>query len=416
MRGLLFLLLGALTFSATAQPPAAAPAPVSVVEALSNLRSAYTQGTTAERIVVRVTSRSGRSSGSRVTVRLTGADDPAIRLDLADLQVFAGDAVIRAAHRAESRLYAEWPLDGPLTLAQLSRRLPPILLPHLAIALGEDESLATPFPPLPAVTWERTEPATNAGRAPRLTLHGSGPGLRVRLTVDPRTWRLWRCTADLDPPSDVARIELQCTAIEPGDPQSWRIQTDERQRVDDLTLLRPRAPEIAPGLPVGDLRLFNADLAPWSPPGDARRVVLLAFRPTNGAAADTQADAEAGLLAVAPVLRDLSRDGAPPPVCRVVALYEADAFDRDAFRALDALWSPAVSLASAAGERADAGFALWGSTRWLARFRPGYNAAVIVLAAGEGGLVLAAAIPLDGRSEDPAGIAEELRAALTPLP
>lgn len=417
MRAWAFIVAWALAAPAWAQPTVGTdPAPMGVEETIARVRSAYRDGPTAERVVVRVTARSGRSSGSRVAVRLSGGESPSVRLDLGDLQVFAGEGVIRAAHRAESRLYAEWPLDGPLDLARLSRRLPPILLPQLSIALGNDPSLSRPFAPLPSVLWERVEAGNRTGAAGRVTLHGSGPGIRARLTLDVRTGRLWRAVAELDEPADVARVELHCTPLDPGDPASWRIPTLDRERVEDLTLLRPRPAEINPGDPVGDLRLFDADLARWSPPPDARAVVLLAFRRSNGMAggADTQADVEAGLLALAPLAREWNQTIPGGLGCRAVAVYDADAFDRESFAALDALWSPAVSLATD-GIRAETGYVLWsgGGARWMARFRPGYHSALIVLKPGEGGLILAAAIPLDGRSEDPEGITEELRAALT---
>jgi len=411
-------MLGVLTCAAAAQPPAEAPS-IDAGEALARIRSAYTAGPIGERIVIRVTDRSGRSSGSRVTVRLAGGPESVLRLDLGDLQVFAGDGVIRAAHRAEARLYAEWPLEAPLDLGQLERRLPPILLPQVAIALGSDAGLAAPMPLLPPVAWEGPAAPPRPPRNGRLTLSGSGAGVRVRMSVDPETWRLWRVVAELDAPAEVARIELQCTPTEPGDPATWRIPTLDRERVDDLTLLRPRAAEIAPGDAVGDLRLFDADLARWAPTPGADTLVLLAFRRTNGMAggADAQADVEAGLLALAPLAREWNRGGpAGGLACRAVAVYDAESFDRESFRSLDALWSPAVSLAIGAGDRAERGLVAWagGGAGWLARFRPGYQAAMIVVIPGEGGWRLAAAIPLDGRSEDPAGIADELGTALTP--
>jgi hypothetical protein len=124
---------------------------------------------------------------------------------------------------------------------------------------------------------------------------------------------------------------------------------------------------------------------------------------------------ETGLLALAMVSREWKSEVMGVLVCRAVAVHDPETFDRDRFAKLNSRWSPAVSLA--VGEpRAETDLVLWSGAgdRWLARFRPGYLTALIVLRPGEGGLILSAAIPLDGRSEDPGGIAEELRAALSP--
>lgn len=60
-----------------------------------------------------------------------------------------------------------------------------------------------------------------------------------------------------DQPAGQSTLNIEYTAIAPTPPETWTVETGQRQRVSTIRALRPKPAQIQPGEIVGSLRLFD---------------------------------------------------------------------------------------------------------------------------------------------------------------
>ncbi len=314
------------------------------------------------------------------------APGPALRLEMGDLRVFAEPGRLIAARSSVPGGVVLRTFQGPVTLLELEKLMPPLLLPQLAMALGDPASQSSFLPGLARVRWESAQRGRELGRAVVLlrgVVNAAGSVRPIEVAVDESTHRLARVRlmpADhgAEPVQAVA-LEMFVSPIDPGEPASWRIETTGRIVVPSLDQLRsappvePTAPAnpptpsagIKPGDPLPQLYLFNARTEAWANeksipgrfagvvPEDVTefRIALLFFVPAReGARSGTALDALARMQgALAVVLAEApAAPGDPPLLGAGVGLGELDRFDESRRLALRD-WSRAPGEPPASG-------------------------------------------------------------------
>jgi hypothetical protein len=411
--------------AAAAQPvvrdPAPEPVPVDV--ALTDLRNAYAK-TTADEMSVRFRARGGGDRTDTIIVRIQNSPDGPQRmlLDMGALRIYAAAGKLTAINTAAPGRYVEKAYTGVLSPASLADLIPPVPLPQLALAAGRG-AFNSPTPYTPSVSWTSAQ-VESLVHVRSLVLNGSNPNSTVTVWANPDTGRLTRLTATVRKHDSESTVELAIHPVDPGDPASWAIKTEGRERAASLADLRsaaPRpAPEIAIGQPVPDLSFSKPDLTKWSlhaALADAVKeaaagapsppVILVLFRspPQADKAEAIARDAKAGLAALrtAATSTDLSRLAHPLTAAAVV--IELADFNQDRWQEIARDW------AAGSNPRVGADDLLWASSgaQTIDRLAPGAQAVVIVVAPDRN---LRAAIRLDGRAGDTGGLLQDLNAAL----
>jgi hypothetical protein len=416
-----FLCMGG---AAAAQPvvrdPPPEPVPVDV--ALTDLRNAYAK-TTADEMSVRFRARGGGDRTDTIIVRIQNSPDGPQRmlLDMGALRVYAASGRLIAINTSVPGKYVEKAYTGMLSPASLAGLLPPVPLPQLALAAGRG-AFNTPTPYTPTLSWRGAQVETLV-HVRSLVLNGSSPTSTVTVSANPDTGRLTRLTATIRKRDSENTVELAIHPIDPGDPASWAIKTDGRERAALLADLRSAAPrpppEIAPGQPVPDLSFSKPDLTKWSlhaalaaaakdaPAGAAPPATLILFRsPPQADKADAVArDAKAGLA----VLRTLSTSADPGklarPLTAAAVVIELAEFNQDRWQEIARDW------AAGASPRLGADDLFWASSaaQTIDRFAPGAQAILLVVAPDR---TLRGVIRLDGRATDAGGITQDVSATL----
>lgn len=389
--------------------PTPQPQPLSIDGTLHELARAYRDAPVAEACTIRVIEDAeGRSASARAVVRIDRASHR-LRLELGPLTVSASGTELIAVVRGDPDRAAVWQLEAPWTPADL-QRLPPVLLPHPALAFSDDPALGEPLPGVAGVVWQSVRRLSPPGSRPTLELAGASPHADLRLSLDPATHRLVRLSMDWRGGGDLRRYELAFTPSEPGDPSAWPVSLEGRARVESLVDLAPRSTL----LPKGEnlLRAFTLrDPANREWGGDDAApdpLVLLALRiDQDDEGVDPGPDAALGLIGIAEAI---SRSPGPAAV-RVVAVFEPEGFSAETLRRIDASWSPALALAEGEPIAQARSRVLWSGAgeRFFNALQPGARAVAVVLKA-DGTLVGVA--PLDGRAEAHGEVRDELLRAL----
>jgi hypothetical protein len=388
----------------------AAPAetPQNVGDTLAKVVSAYRAGPIADRVVLRVTRARAEAEGSAAAVVRVDAASRRVRLELGPLTVSADGAVLAAVARGDPDRAAVWELGAPWTPADLGL-LPPLLLPHPALAFGADAALSEPLPGVSGVVWTSAAGFIGPGGRRTVELRGAGPWGDVRLTIDPATHRISKLALDWRGPGDLTRYELSLTPVEPGDPGAWPIALESRVRVGGLAELAPRTTLMPKGSAVLEaFPLRDAEGGAWGEADFAPdTLVLLAVRAGEEAdALGGRPDELAGLVAIA----EAASRAAAPVVVRLAAVFEAGSFSREVVRRLDAEWSPALAMIEGEPAAVAPSVVLWSGAgeRFFNALHPGADAAIVVVR-GDGGL--AGVVALNGRGAD----GEALRAEVSRL-
>ncbi len=231
---------------------------------IASLREAYQREAFAEEITARVRA-AGRLRIDRIEVRGDATGESArVWLSLGDLDVAVHDGRLVAANRRDVETFVARTLgDGPLTKS-LADILPPVPAPQVELALGDDATFSRPLPYLRDVQW--ISASRPLGRAAAIddaiTVLGQGPHGQVTLLVDPATSRLRMLKTDIvrEDGATAVEIELRFTALVPGDPAAWVIDTTDRRELASLTDLRPSPPRLRPGAVVPDPSTYTAGM------------------------------------------------------------------------------------------------------------------------------------------------------------
>ncbi len=308
--------------------------PMTAADVIAKAAAAYRTGPTAERMQI-TTTIGGRERRATITLRLDPGqpptrDDAATLIELGPLVIHAHADKAVAISRFDKSTCATIALTPPLTADSISRALPPIPAPQLDLALA-DGAFARPLPGLDPVEWSPSA-SIDATRS-LITISGSAGTSTIRASFDRASFRLRSLVATLPTPASPAKpstIELAIRPVDAGRPESWPLDTAGRTKVPTLAELAPRRAKWQLGDPIADTPLLDAALARWSlkdalAAPDARAAALLAIRWNPSDAADNF-DRAAAFLDTLPA-------EVPRPLVVRVALFDAVAFDHEAFEA-----------------------------------------------------------------------------------
>ncbi len=405
-----------------AQPPVDNEPPPTLLGALGDIRRAYRGGVTADDVVVTVTPRAGEARSNRLVVRIdcagigAEADPRRVLLEMGPLRVYIAEGRLVATHLGDPATFFDAVLVGPVSPLSIGEHLPPVPAPQLAFAAADEAAAEVPTPYTKGVTW--TDAARDLAALPPLVrVNGHGFDGPVSIAAENRTGRITGFKAEFPGPDGVARLELACRPIDPGDPAQWAPSLEGRTRVGSLAELRSAAAraELRPGDSVPEMTVQSSDLVPWSLHAAMRGApgapaVLLLFRVPADAdrAASIESDARAGLEAMRAARRGSSEAPGEKVVERAGAVIELGSFNAGAFRRLAEQWG------STPGDpRLDSDVLLWTSSGALTIDRFSREAQAVLAVIGSD-RTLARVIRLDGRAGGRAEVASELRAALAP--
>jgi hypothetical protein len=303
----------------------------------------------------------------------------------------------------------------PLTPARLAELLPPLPVPQLELLNGADPGFKTPLQMLTAIEWAGGVPEDNT-RPPTVTMKGTCAVGSIDLTVNIQTRRFLRLTAAIKRGASEGTFDLGFKAIDPGEPAKWAISQESRQKVNSLSDLRLSArsfPPVEPGQPAPNINLSRFDMSAWLLNGvidvaDPRQplALLLFHLPAAADAADAvQKDAKAGLAALHQVQRPGPNEPPAPQLNSAAAVVmELGDFTHDRWEQARRQWG---GFESAIG----ADDLMWSSaaSQSIDRFNSTAGALIAVVRADH---TLAAVISLDGRANQIAAIAADIRKAL----
>ena len=256
------MMLPAAIVCALLAQPVTEPVPVDAV--LEAAAEAYRQAPTAERVTLTVR-EGGRERTEGLVLRLAPAKPGSSRagllgLELGKFRVWVGDGRLVVAHADVHDAVVVLPAESRSVGDVLEAALPSLLLPELA-ALDGGLRNGELGPMVPEVAWDSAEVTTLADRG---TLAAVGVTDRggAELVLDVETGRIVSFAAPLVD-SD-ARIEVRCRPIEPGDPESWRIETAGLAKVATVRELLASPAPIAVGGVLSAFPVEEQTGEPWS--------------------------------------------------------------------------------------------------------------------------------------------------------
>lgn len=422
--------------SAQPVPPASHELiPTTAAEALRRLRTAYRGGSIAERVTFTINDDAPEDAGRSVVVRVrSGASadfsDRCIRLELPDLVFFAVHDRAVAIRPSDPTGCIEWPSAGPPTPSLLASVLPPLALPQIALAFGEDGvSQPTPFGSVDA--WE-IKPVSSNTSGTLVRLVGVGPEATTELVFDAMTDRLTEFTIKPAAGQAGAIVRGRCESVAPGPVKSWAIGVEGRRKCRTFDELRVPPAELKVGDTLADLSVQDRVQNRWSLAdnlANGRGVdvgLLLLFRPDPSGDGAITSDVKLGLRAMErcwrlAALQRAQRDesSANPEIpgialARGVAVFELQAFTLERLERLHGSWGESTLAGgpqspSSVRPPPDLSSLLWTPTgvSTLDRLAPDARVLLIVLGSDR---KIRALVRLDGRSNDPASVDAELEA------
>lgn len=325
------LVLGAMLVAlapaifASAQEPAVEPPPAELPEGVTeaaldadevyrSIVEAHHAGPIADRVTIRAVSEFRRRDNTAI-VRVD-ADSGAAMFELGRLTALVRDGDLRITHKQRGDRFALYEGDGRPIGELLEASLPPIPMPHIALAFegAENPEHLTPFPG--AIAW------TNAieNEDGFIVLLGIGAGTTVSYIVDSQTRRLH--TGVITVPNSKLRIEMGFEAMDPGDPALWALDLQGKKPVPALAQLQPGGVDIFPGAPAPPMAFFTLSSEPWqletSHSGD---IALLIFREISPAVLAARDALEAAI-------QESGKDIDVQPVLVTSRLVGIDLFER----------------------------------------------------------------------------------------
>jgi hypothetical protein len=255
---------------ASGQRPRAAAGSMEVAAHLWAVIGRYRFAATADLVRVTLVRPGGRSDMHSMEVRCVPGPTGLARLDLGDLVLEARAGRLRAIHRRDPTTYAEItpapptpetdPAPDPARV--LASLTPPLPIPHLSLAFGDDTVDWCPL--VRGIVWQSAERVSLSGREGVRLLGASETGEAL---LDLAGARVRRFEADLDA-DGLTRIIVDCEPLEASDPAEWVLDVSGRRAVEGLGALRPLGPRIGPGdaMPALALRTIGDDGSPTPPP------------------------------------------------------------------------------------------------------------------------------------------------------
>ncbi len=323
----LSVLLGAVApiTSAVAQEPASelpeneipvveAPAPLDAAEVYRSIVEAHQAGPIADKVTIRAVSEFRKRDNTAI-VRVDAASGTAM-LELGRLTALVREGDLRITHQQRGDRFALYEGGGMTIGDLLESSLPPIPMPHLALAFEGPErpEHLTPFPG--EIAW--TTAIENEDGY--IVLLGIGAGTTVSYIVDSETRRLH--TGVITVPNSKLRIEMGFKAMDPGDPALWSLDLQGKTPVPALAQLQPGGVDIFPGAPAPPMAFFTLSSEPWqletSHKGD---IALLIFREISPAVLAARDALEAAI-------NESGKDIDVQPVLVTSRLVGIDLFER----------------------------------------------------------------------------------------
>lgn len=405
-------------------PAEAVKGEVDSMDLLQRVRESYRSGPVVERVQLSAAlvqdagARPPHALRSVVTASLDAAGDkPSLKLELSDLVLHAQGNLLTAINRLEQRIYAAIELKS-LTLEGLAEHLPPVPLPQIAFAFGNEK--AELFKGIGEITWG-VPAAAAAGNFKVYSIAGTHKSGTIEMKINGATWRLMQLNAQFTRAGAKTQVTLEVTPVDPGLPANWVIDVANRDKVSTLAQLRSRSGEIKAGQKIPNLTANTAGFEGWSVvdgfaenrrviaaderPADA--MVLLLFRATDDRVKSEALlkDSKAGQLAMDMTVKNLRRQrlddaGASNVLCEAIAVFELTKFERERPAALAKSWAEtSVNLPAKTLH-----WSLSANTT-IDRISPNAGAVMVVILPD---LSLAGIVPLDGRSADAAAISTDL--------
>lgn len=287
------------------------------------------------------------------------AQRKAVWLEMGDVWVAAEggpSGSVTAVHARNEETFVRAAVDGELRSAHLAEVLPPVPLPQLDLALGDEEAFGhrdlTPY--APRIRW-LSAVVDNAADPRRITLTGRTIHGVVSLVTDAATGRLVEFACDAGPADESGQqVVVVVRAREERPPQwsAWPLNVEGRRQVASLRDLAPTRPtQLRPGTTITGLPLLTPEGAPWSLAsdlgpigGEPAALVLLLVRSGRESGAPEAVAAAARSIAQR---AEEARTGVGPPglgdwprvsvrPVAVISLAERD-FDARLRRAAEAL-------------------------------------------------------------------------------
>jgi hypothetical protein len=281
----------AIVAPAAAQQPRGHAIPPQMV--IDDLRESYA-GIIAEEVEVRYRAPQAPVRTEMFTVRMAPGDDPGrgparLRLELGPLRIVYAGGQMTAVSQSAPEFYFRQRYEGPISPSLLARTLPPLPVPQLALAAGNDVAFSAPSVYTPSVGWVSASLDADA-RPALMTMIGTGPGGNVEIIANADTARLMRVLLQVRAAGAEAAMELSMRPVDPGDPEQWLIDTAGRTPVSSLSQLRPqvRTGPLTPGRDVPDIGFTASDNTRWS--------LYSALRASGAAAAPGREPAPVALI------------------------------------------------------------------------------------------------------------------------
>lgn len=332
---------------------ASAQAPTSE-EVIASARRAYGAGPYAESLVIEATDGLGRTERSEIVVRVRpngpGTDAAEILAELGRLRVWAGPGETVVTHASGAGSWWGEGADPSTTSAvqMLSRALPPIAAPSIAILRGD----AGWTPVTDRIAWNGVveDPAGAAWLLAGQVIDartGQSGDLAVQAAFDRESARLVRLIVSGPGVSGLQRLSITVAPAPTGEIDAWRPITDPSLKKATLAAIVGTRPRLATGDRFPHVVWVRSDGGAWrlEPVQDAAApvtaFVLIRVSREAGETAAALTDARACIGAFVERVRAAQRasigrggDGGLAPRLVCGAVFAIDAFDADRFAAI----------------------------------------------------------------------------------
>lgn len=270
---MLRLFVLALSIAAQVQ---GADIPLDPAIAFGDLADHYRRGPRAERIEVRAVA-DGQTRAEPVLLQIVPPG--VVQLTIGDLTAWSDSQMLRITHRLDEQGYFEAAVEGRDVLSALEGTLPPLPLPQLALAFGDDPAGAlTAY--AKGVRWSSAS-LSEAGKHGVISIEGSGDRVEASLKADATTGRVLRMLTSLD--SGRATIEITTEVLEESGSPRIGFDLERRTRVKSLGDFRARGSKVVVGDVMPALRLTmwieGKTMSDAEPEGPAALVLIRRWKP-----------------------------------------------------------------------------------------------------------------------------------------
>lgn len=249
--------------------------PMTAARVFTDARDALRTGPLASRLTVTVIHKGRSPSSANILLRTASGKerdqrDARVSIDAGDLRIYAEGGQLTAAIASNPTTYYRVDIEGPPTLAAISKALHPLPIPELSVFFADGDAVKDPTPLTRGIAWNPITRSIDDPTAP-ITLTGAVEGREgeATMTLEYQTvqrdkqrenllrMRSFSCplaSAGVAGTGSAEERSLSITSAwtDPGDPAKWKIDTTTRTRVDSLAALGikieppPSAPPAVP--------------------------------------------------------------------------------------------------------------------------------------------------------------------------